>query len=271
MKAYSAVISARFRMLLQYRAAALAGVVTQVFWGLIKIMILWGFYRSTKSSQPINFAEVIGYIWLGQAFLGLQPWSGDGEVASLIRSGSIAYELARPVDLYNLWYARALGMRMAIPLMRCMPIFLFAGVIMPLIGAGDWALHPPASWGAAGGFALTLFGTLLLSCAITNLYSISLLWTIGGDGISPLLGTSVMLLSGMIVPLPLFPEWLKPLLYSLPFAGLADIPFRVYTGNHSAIAALPLFAHQLIWTIALALLGRWLLSRAMHRVVVQGG
>ena len=36
MRPYWAVLSARFRMLLQYRAAALAGLGTQVFWGLIR-------------------------------------------------------------------------------------------------------------------------------------------------------------------------------------------------------------------------------------------
>lgn len=271
MRAYTAVISARFRMLLQYRAAALAGVVTQVFWGLIKIMILAAFYRYARATQPITFSEVVGYTWLGQAFLGMQPWNVDPDVANQIRSGSIAYELARPVDLYNLWYARAIGMRMAVPLMRCGPIFLFAGIIMPLIGAGEWALQLPASGGAAAGFALTLLGTLLLSCAIMNLLSMSLLWTIGGEGISPLVFTGVLLFSGMIVPLALFPDWLKPVLYALPFAGLADTPFRVYVGNYQPMAALPLFALQAGWTIALVLLGRWLLGRAMRRVVVQGG
>ena len=43
MRAYWAIFSARFRALLQYRAAAAAGCVTQVFWGLIRVMIFAGF------------------------------------------------------------------------------------------------------------------------------------------------------------------------------------------------------------------------------------
>ena len=34
---YRAVVSARYRMLLQYRAAAFAGLVTQCFWGATAI------------------------------------------------------------------------------------------------------------------------------------------------------------------------------------------------------------------------------------------
>ena len=39
MRAYTAVMSARLREALQYRAAAVAGMVTQLFWGLIRVMI----------------------------------------------------------------------------------------------------------------------------------------------------------------------------------------------------------------------------------------
>lgn len=271
MSAYGAVISARFRILLQYRAAAMAGMFTQVFWGLIKIMILWAFYRASRGSQPISFEQAVGYTWLGQAFLGMQPWGVDGDVRGQIRSGAIAYELARPVDLYSFWYCRALGWKLAAPLMRCIPIFLFAGMVLPLIGSSDWSLRLPPSWESAGGFALTLLGTLLLSCAITNLYNISMLWTIGGEGVFPLLGTCSMLLSGMIIPLPLFPDWLARVMYVLPFAGLADTPYRVYTGSYSAGMSVLLFAQQVGWTIVLVLLGRWVLGRGLRRVVVQGG
>lgn len=271
MRAYRAVISARFRIVLQYRMAAMAGVGTQVFWGFIKIMVLAAFYRFSRTGQPMTFEQAVSYTWLGQAFLGMQPWGIDGAVRDQIRSGTIAYELARPVDLYSLWYARALGWKTATPLMRCIPIFLFAMVLLPLLGAGDWALVLPASPAAGIAFAAAIAGTLLLSCAITNLLNISLLWTIGGEGVQPLVFTGVLLFSGMIIPLPLFPDWLGRILYALPFAGLADWPFRLYTGNVPAGQAPWLLAHQLGWTIALVLLGRWVLRRGMRRVVVQGG
>ncbi len=52
--AYCAILSARFRMLLQYRAAAFAGFVTQLFWGLIRVMIFSAFYRSSNAPQPMT-------------------------------------------------------------------------------------------------------------------------------------------------------------------------------------------------------------------------
>jgi len=46
---YAAVVGMRFRMLLQYRAAALAGLWTQLVFGLVLIMIYEAFYRSSSA------------------------------------------------------------------------------------------------------------------------------------------------------------------------------------------------------------------------------
>ena len=89
MSAYGAVLSANFRTLLQYRAAAIAGFTTQIFWGLIRVMIFEAFFRSSSAAQPMTMDEVATYIWLGQAFIMLLPWNIDREIHNLIRSGFV--------------------------------------------------------------------------------------------------------------------------------------------------------------------------------------
>jgi ABC-2 type transport system permease protein len=258
-------------MLLQYRAAALAGLWTQIFFGLVLLMIYEAFYGSTTARQPMAFREIVSYVWLGQALLAMLPWNIDAEIRAMVRSGAVAYELCRPIDLYCLWYARALAWRTAPTVLRAVPMCAFASVILPLIGLGEWRLASPPSTAAAVAFGATLLSALLLGCALTTLVNISLLWTISGEGAALLLTTLATFLSGMIIPLPLFPAWAQPIVHALPFAGLVDLPFRVFTGHIPAAAAVSVLQHQIVWTIALVLFGRWLLSRAMRRVVVQGG
>ena len=91
-RAYLAILSVRCRMLLQYRAAALAGVVTQVFWGFIKVMVFVAFFASATSEPPMTLEQVLVYIWLGQALLVLLPWNVDPEIAAQIRGGGVAAE-----------------------------------------------------------------------------------------------------------------------------------------------------------------------------------
>ena len=262
MRPYWAIFSARCRTLLQYRSAALAGVATQVFWGLIRTMIMDGFYRSTTAPQPMTFDEVVTYIWLGQAIL-LMIAGVDAEVRTMIRSGSVAYELLRPLHLYRLWLCRAVAQRTAPLLLRMVPIFAIAGLF--------FGLRAPASPACGGLWALSTAAAALLSAGISTLVTISLLWTVAGQGVNRRVPALVFLLSGMIIPLPLFPDWLQPVLHALPFRGMGDTPFRIYMGHIPPEQAMVAIVHQLLWTAAFVALGHWVLSRGVRRLVVQGG
>jgi ABC-2 type transport system permease protein len=263
LRAYASLIGARFRMLLQYRAAAVAGVGTQLFFGLIFVMVYEAFYRSSKAPQPMTYGEVCTYLWLGQGMLAMLPWNVDPELRSMIRTGGVAYELLRPLDLYWLWYARALAWRTAPTLLRAVPLFTVALLFL--------GMQPPASPASFAAWVVATCGALVLGCAISVLMGISLLWTVSGDGVAQFVPALVVVLSGMNVPLPLFPAWARPILDFLPFRGLVDTPFRLYMG-HIPPQQLPLLVlHQLAWTAVLILLGRWVLARGLRRLVIQGG
>jgi ABC-2 type transport system permease protein len=260
---YRAVIAARFRVLLQDRAAAAAGFATQVFWGFIRVMVFEAFYRSTTAAQPMSFPDVVTYIWLGQATLALFPWTVDPDIRGMVRTGDVSYELLRPVDLYGLWYSRALAMRAAPTLLRAVPMLICATLF--------FGLRPPPSVGSGLAWVAVTLGALLLAAALTQLMNISLLWTTSAEGVSRLMPTVAYFFSGMVVPLPFYPDWAQSLIAVLPFRGLADGPFRVFSGHLPLSQAPLLLAHQLLWTLLLVLLGRWLLNRATQRMAVQGG
>ena len=74
--------------MLQYRAAAFAGFLTQCWWGGIKIMVFAAFYAGGIRALPITLAQAITYTWLSQGLLALMPWGADPEVALAMRTGS---------------------------------------------------------------------------------------------------------------------------------------------------------------------------------------
>ncbi len=263
MRAYWALFSGRLRMLLQYRTAALAGLTTQLFWGLIRVMAFEAFYRSSSKAMPLSIEQTVDYIWLGQAFLMLLPVRLDAEIRAMVRTGSVAYELVRPLDLYALWYARTIASCLAPTVLRCMPLCIIALFVFDM--------RLPSSPASAMAFALSMMVALLLASALSNLLNITLLWTLAGEGMAHIAQVATFLFCGMIVPLPLFPDFLQPILVYLPFAGLMDLPFRLYTGHIAAAEITSVLARQIFWTVALVLCGRWLLSRGTRVLVAQGG
>jgi ABC-2 type transport system permease protein len=271
MRPYLAVFGARFLMMLQYRAAALAGIGTQFWFGAIMVMSLAAFYASGKGAPPITLPQSITYIWLGQAFLGLLPWNVDTDIAEMMRSGNVGYERLRPVDTYAYWFARAAAWRAAGTLLRCVPLIVVVAILFPLIGLADWSLRPPADFQALVLFAVSMLCVLLLSSAMTTVVNITVVWMVSPLGIISITGSLTIILSGMVIPLPLFPHWAQLALLIQPFAGLVDLPYRIYFGNLEGFAALGAIGLQLFWTLVLVLLGRSFMTSVMQRVQVQGG
>lgn len=263
MKAYGAILVSRFLALLQYRSAAIAGAGTQLFFGLVRLMIFEAFYQSTAGSQPLTYDQVISYVWLGQALFALTIPRMDSDVATMIRTGDVAYELTRPMDLYTLWFVRSFSGRATPLLMRGVPIGIIAGLF--------FGLHPPDSPVAAILFVMSLLAALLLASSLILLANVSLFWTISGEGIFHLVPVLVWFFCGIVIPLPLLPPWMQTFISLLPFRGLLDTPLRLYIGDLNGPDAMLAIVAQGVWILALVFIGRVTLSRGLRRLVIQGG
>jgi ABC-2 type transport system permease protein len=238
---------------------------------VIRILIFAAFYAGGAAHAPMSLANAVTYTWLGQAFLIFLPWGADPDVAEMVRTGAVAYERVRPVDTYAWWYVRALAWSVARVLPRAVLMVVFAAVVLPLFGLGKWGLPPPPTLAAAGLFAVSMVGVVLLSAAIVQLINIVMTATLTDRGPNTLVAPIVNLLSGLVVPLAFFPDAVRPWLRAQPCAGLADLPFSIYFGAIAGWGAAGAIALQFGWTALLILAGRAWLARTMRRLVVQGG
>jgi len=267
MRAYYSLFKMRLLKGLQYRIAALAGVLTQFFWGFMYIMIFEAFYKSTSSVQPISLRELIQVLWLQQSFLALiMLWFRDTELINLITSGNIAYELVRPSDLYSFWYAKLIAQRLSSALLRCFPILIVA-ILLPY----PYNFTLPPNLTAFILFVITLTFGIILIVAISMLIYISIFYTMSGVGSLLIFGVLGEFFSGLLIPVPLMPNFLKNIVYLLPFRYTSDLPFRIYAGNIGTKEALISIGVQLLWIIIIITGGRLWMNKALKRIVVQGG
>ena len=125
-----------------------------------------------------------------------------------------------------------------------------------------------------GAFLLFLFGlvvAVLLIAASANLLTTVVLYTISSEGIMRLSLPLTLLFSGLLIPLPFFPEWFKPIVYFLPFRHILDTPIQFYTGRVSLEQSGGILLHAGVWILVLVMCGRILMHRATKRLVAQGG
>lgn len=264
---YLSFFHMRFVAGLQYRAAALAGVATQFAWGAMTILMFQAFYEVKPEAFPMTFTSLTTYIWLQQAFLALfMTWFFENDIFLTITEGGIAYELCRPVDLYNMWFFRSMANRLAKAVLRSIPILLFAAFLPKPYGIGL-----PSDLRAGMWFILTTVLGFLVVVAFCMLVYIATFFTYSPTGLRLLAVSLVEFLAGGVIPLPFLPDRIRAVVEILPFASMQNIPLRVYSGDIAGTELHYRVALQLFWLAALVCLGRRLTSVALKRVVVQGG
>lgn len=267
MKKYLSFFRMRFAMGLQYRAAALAGIVTQFFWGAMNVLMYHAFYESAPEAFPMSLEATVTYVWLQQALLLLfAAWLIEHEIFDDIVSGNVVYELCRPIDIYDMWFSRSVANRLSRAVLRCFPILLVAGFLPPAYG-----MNAPAS---AYHFALFVFTGILgflVTVAFFMLVYMLTFFTISPSGLRILITSVVEFFAGAIIPLPFFPDGVREVMELLPFASMQNVPLRIYSASMSVGEMQRAIALQLFWLIALIAIGKALCCMAMRRMTLQGG
>ena len=266
MRAYLSYLKTEIIAGFQYKAAAIAGLSTQFFWGFILVMVYKAFY-SHATIASINFRELICYVWLGQAFFSIIYINiNDNEITSKILNGTVAYELCRPYNLFWWWFIKLLAKRYSAVLLRFLPI-----IVVSFILPKPYNLTLPITILAFILFIISMiFGSIIVSM-LNVLIRLITFFTMQEKGLTSIVCRIGDLLAGMILPLPLLPEIFSKISEYLPFRLVGDLPFRIYSGNIATNYALKSIALQVIWIILLIIIGKSLMKVSLKKVCIQGG
>lgn len=228
---------------------------------------LWNAIAANTTSLPLPASQLATYVVLGQVFsftrVGAVQRRILYRVSGGIASGGIATDLARPIDYQVLQFFEALGTFLSEMLLTNLPAFVVSVLL--------FQLAPPASAEAALGFFTSLCAGFLLSFAFHFLLMMASFWTYSVRGIMRAQKAVLDLFGGALVPLSLFPDWLRTIALALPFQGLAYTPLSIYIGTIQGQAIWWALLHQVAWAAALIGLTRMLWLRGFKRIVIQGG
>ena len=263
MRSYLSAFRLRRKMELQYRGAMLGGIICQVVFGLILIALYRALYAGKPQTLPLQ--HVVTYVWLQQAFFRMLLAS-DPDLLDKIRSGSIAYDLCRPLNLYGFYFARIMAQKITGSLMRAVPMLLFASLLPQ-----GWGISLPASLPALALSLAALFLGLCCVCAMENITMAFTMRTLDQRGIQAMLNLLMMILSGNVLPLTLYPDSWQRVITLLPYAQMLDAPIRLYTGEYALRQAAGVLLLQGGWACLLVLAGLALWRANRRRLVIQGG
>jgi ABC-2 type transport system permease protein len=245
-----------------YPWATAAGVFTNTIFGFIQAYILLAVFRHRADVGGYDARDAVTYVWLAQAFLMTVYIFGWQELALRIRDGSIATDLARPLDPQRYWLAFDLG--------RAPYHFVFRGFLPFVFGALVFDLRYPAAANIAL-FLVSLALAVVVSFGFRFLYNSAAFWLVDIRGVVTLSITISVFFSGLVLPLAFFPSWLRDVAHALPFASALQTPIDLWLGKYHGLGLLGVLALQVFWALALLGLGRLALRAGSQKLVVQGG
>ena len=252
-----------FQRQLTYRAAALAGLLTNLFFGLLRAAVLVALYGARSEVAGISVPAAITYTGLSQAVIGFLSMFSWYEVMNSVYSGYVASDLLKPLYYFTFWLAQDLGRAAAALLMRGVTIMaayaLIFGITLPH-GIGQWL---------ALGVALTL--SWLVSFAWRFLVNLAAFWTPNALGVGRFFFILSWFLSGFLMPLRFFPDWFVKLCYLTPFPHTVNTIVEVYLGVLTSSELVQALLGQLLWVAVLVGAGQRVLRAGVRRLVIQVG
>jgi ABC-2 type transport system permease protein len=262
-----AVAQRSFRRYSTYRAATLAGLFTNIIFGIISSYVYLTLWGQRPHLGGYDVVDAVTFTWIGQAMLmPVAVWGGgfQEDFTERIRSGDIAIDLYRPTGLIPWWLASDLGRATFHLLARGAPMMIPAVLLFDVRYPAT-----PMRWVA---FVLAVYLAVFVSFGLRFLISLTSFWLLdsrGTEGIAAILG---MFCSGLILPLVVFPSTLRTVLLHLPWCALVQTPADVWLGKTGGLVGTgQALGSELGWGLVLLVASYALLRYANRVVVVQGG
>ena len=260
---YLALALTAAQQTLAYRGATILNIAA----GLAQVAVPYYLWRTVLAAEPgvggFDWERMRTYVLLAYGVNALLAFPAEARLFGAIRSGQVAVELLRPTDYLKAQLAQAVG--------SAAVEGGFGAALTLALGLAVFRFAPPASPAAALLFPVSVALGFLTKFLISYLTGLLCFWTLNATGLLWARAAVTNILSGALIPLALFPDWLRAMALAAPFQAIVHTPLAIYLGEARGLAVAGALAVQGGWIVALWVLARILWIPAVRTLTVQGG
>jgi len=252
-----------FQKALVYRIEVLISLV----YGIVSILIYFYLWSALYQNQPqvkgITLKEVITYSAISIIIRQLARTDTTFLIEDKMRTGDIATDLMKPIDLGLYLFSDALGQSWFTFLAKILPVFSIAFFVFKII-------LPPGSLFFFSFLVSVFLGYMIIFCIWFMIGMIGF-WTREIYGFCLVMEGIIAFFSGSLVPLWFFPKLLQRIAFFLPFKAIYFTPLSIYLGKVPSSQIVWVLMQQALWAIGLIIGARLIQVAATRKVVIQGG
>ena len=259
---YKEILLTTFKEEFAYKTEFVMSLIGSV----IQLLVLWFLWNAIFKAygaevlKGFTLPMMITYISISTILSFYNKSMTEYLIEEDVKTGFLSVILTKPVN-YPIYYLfREIGRISFFLITRGLPIILISFLFLNI----SYPLSPL--------FFLSMFLGFFINFFIVFLTGLWSFWNSGSIwGIRYTRIVVSEMLSGAIIPLYLFPQWLSQLSYALPFQAIYSIPLLIYIGKTTGFDILNAILIQLFWIAFLGILTFAAWKKAEKKTTVQGG
>ncbi len=229
------------------------------------------FYFVWSAIYSYNQAEMLGGLTLQQMLtyavisMAILPviWSSADRMAYWdVNQGQITSILTKPLKIQHYIFFRESGHNIMTFFSETVLAILFAFFIFRISVPNIFNLTA---------FIISIFLSILISFSISFLIWLSAFWTEKSNGLRRLKEAVIDLFGGAIIPIYLFPAWIQPVFFLLPFQAIFNTPLSIFIEKISGVQIIFALLVQVFWASILLIAGHLIWKRARIKYTAHGG
>ncbi|MCI8623315.1 MAG: hypothetical protein HFG26_06570 [Provencibacterium sp.] len=265
MKRFCKLVSLSVQGALFYRAAFLFNLFTPLLL-LGGQFMLWNALYRLGGGAPIggySRERMYSYLILAFCIHNLLTWSSENDLSREIRSGAVVARCMRPVP----FLMQSLGGMAGKMLPQALVNGTAAALLFLCLRTKLQTLSPAALPLAL----LSLVLGVLLRMAMTSFLSLLCFFTTNHLGLTWARTALTEFFSGALIPVSLFPGWLRSFSYCTPFPLMLQTPVSIFLGEPSPLPLPICFLLQAGWILLFILLHEWIYGKIRSNLSFAGG
>lgn len=263
MSVYLYVYKVQILKSLAYKFDVYGNIIMQTIIMIATAFFWKALFKNAENMNGITVDTMLTYTVVSSMVSVLLTTNVEWRMTESIKKGTIAIDMMRPVNIFHVFLAENLGSVTALIFQNLLPILVIGSLLIKI--------PVPASALDGMVFLVSLLLAFLINWFIAVIFG---MWAFKVIEMSALIQVKkhlIRLLSGSMIPIWFFPDWLSGVLKCLPFMYIYQMPISIYVGQYTKESLMEGLSIQCVWVIVLFMVKTYLEKRVTKSVMIQGG
>lgn len=262
-RVYKQIIKTGIIRSLSYKFEVYGNILMQTIIMIASAYFWKALFKNADNVQGVTVDTMLVYTVVSSIISVVLSSDVEWRIMRSVEKGTIAIDMMRPINVFSIFLAEDIAKLISLFFQNILPVLIIGSIII--------GIPRPASGEALVLFMISLLMAFFINWLIAVMFGMISFKAFEMSAIFQVKKHLIRLLSGSIIPIWFFPEWLQRILNILPFKYLYQLPLDIYIGKVTNMGILRGLLVQFVWLVTLFIIFVICEKKVIKKVMIQGG